>query len=353
MRLQRIWVLLGKEAKQGLHNFFFIFAIIIPVVLTLVISLVFGTLFADKPKLAVVDHGNSQMVADFQSMNSIVLNQFTDEDEMIASVEMGANDMGLILPSNFDQQVKANQLAKLTAYIWGESLLKQRAVLGTALLNTLRELAGQEPPLKLETVLVGDQVGLTVEERLFPLLILLSVMLGGLLIPASSLVDEKQNRTLKAITTTPASLGDVWIAKGTIGFIISVVMAIFILIMNNAFGHQPLLLVLCLSLAALIATQFGLIMGALVNDTETLFAIIKGLGIIIYAPGIIYMFPNLPQWIAKVFPTYYMMNPIVELGKGGAGWPQISLDVYVMIGIAAVLFGLLAFLARRVRYRVG
>jgi len=41
----------------------------------------------------------------------------------------------------------------------------------------------------------------------------------------------------------------------------------------------------------------------LVKDINTLFAIIKGLGIFLYAPAIVSLFPELPQWIAKVFPT--------------------------------------------------
>lgn len=55
-----------------------------------------------------------------------------------------------------------------------------------------------------------------------------------------------------------------------------------------------------------------------------------------YAPALVYMFPQIPQWIAKVFPTYYMIAPVVEIVQHGGGWPDIAFDVSVLVGLIAV-----------------
>lgn len=59
------------------------------------------------------------------------------------------------------------------------------------------------------------------------------------------------------------------------------------------------------------------------------------------------MFPEFPQWIAKIFPTYYIINPNVELTMNNAAWSDITIDVFILIGLTIVLIGAAGFLARR------
>ncbi|MFC1923127.1 hypothetical protein ACFLY4_07545 [Chloroflexota bacterium] len=50
-------------------------------------------------------------------------------------------------------------------------------------------------------------------------------------------------------------------------------------------------------MSALLAAAFGVLMGALFNDINSLFAIIKAIGILLYDPAFIYIFPGIPTWI--------------------------------------------------------
>jgi len=87
-------------------------------------------------------------------------------------------------------------------------------------------------------------------------------------------------------------------------------------------------------------------MGVLIKDINILFTMIKSLGIFLYAPAFIFMFPDIPQWIAKIFPTYYTLNPIIELTMKNASWADIATDVYILIGLTIALIGVAGFLAR-------
>ena len=62
----------------------------------------------------------------------------------------------------------------------------------------------------------------------------------------------------------------------------------------------------------------GLIYGTVAKDIKTLFTLIKTLNIILLAPVIFYIFPDWPQWIAKIFPTYWVLNPIFEIATKNA-----------------------------------
>jgi ABC-2 type transport system permease protein len=169
------------------------------------------------------------------------------------------------------------------------------------------------------------------------------------MVPATSLVEEKQRGTDKALTVTPLSLGELFVAKGLLGFLLSLFMGVVILILNNAFGARPGLLLLTLALGAVMASTFGIILGAFIRDINTLFATVKGIGILLYAPALVYLFPEIPAWIGQLFPTYYMIEPVIEIAQEGAGWAAVAPELIVMAVLNLVLIGAIALIVRAER----
>ncbi len=349
MSLRRVAVLLGKEFTRGARNFIFIFALVVPIVFSLVLSLLFGTFFSGKPKLGVADAGSSRLVTQAQAVDSIIVNEYETDAALREAVLAGAVDVGLTLPATFDTAVQTGDTVAMEAYIWGESLLQDRAILGTSIAVWIRTIAGQEKPVEIVAVTLGDETAVPWEDRLLPFVVLMTIMIGGVMVPATSLVEEKMKRTLTAITTTPTSVGEVYFAKGLLGVIVGVVMGVIILAMNRAFGSQPLLLVALLALGGTMASVFGILLGMVLKDINSLFATIKGIGLFLYAPAIVYLFPTLPEWVGRIFPTYYIIGPIVDVTQQGATFADIAPDVAILIGLILLLAGIVAFLTRRSR----
>ena len=349
MSLKRVGILLGKELWQGPKSFMFIWVIVLPIVLSLVLSLIFGALFSEKPKLGVLDEGSSQLVTMAEQLTSVVTKEYGSVSEIKQAVESGAVDIGMVIPSDFDSSVMQGEETELTTYIWGESLAKNRTILGATITNLVRELAGQEAPVEIETITLGDEVSIPWNDRLLPLIVLMAVFLGGLFLPATSVINEKEKKTLEALVVTPTTIGDIFVAKGLLGIILSLFMGMVILILNQAFGTEPALLILVLALGAIMAAEIGLICGALLKDITTLFAIWKLGGILLFGPAIIYMFPQIPQWIGKLFPTYYLLQPIIEISQRGGGWPDIATNVFILVGLDLILVGVVVFILRRTR----
>jgi ABC-2 type transport system permease protein len=65
----------------------------------------------------------------------------------------------------------------------------------------------------------------------------------------------------------------------------------------------------------------------------------------------IYLFPDIPQWIGYIFPTYYIVRPIIEVSQNGAGFGEIVLDVSIALALTVALIGGLVAVARRARLR--
>jgi ABC-2 type transport system permease protein len=349
MSLRRIGVLLSKDFIQGPKNFIFIYAIVFPVVISLVLSVVFGTLFAETPKLGISDEGNSQLTGSLAGLDSIISKEYATTAGLKEAVESGAVDMGIVLPQGFDSAVSRGEITEITAYIWGESLAKNRGILGVIIVNQVRDQLGQAVPLEIEAVNLGDAESIPWEDRILPMIILYAVIIGGAMLPATALVEEKQKRTLKALLVTPVSLEEVYVSKGLLGVILSLFMGVFVLILNQAFGVQPFLLIMVLALGSLLAASFGLILGAFAKNITTLFATIKLLGIVLFGPAIVFLFPEIPQWIGRIFPTYYIIQPVVEITQQGGTWPDVALEVFILIGFILAGFAAVALVLRRLK----
>ena len=349
MSLKRVRILLGKEFLHGPKNYIFIFSIVAPIIISLFFSLIFGTLFSEKAKLGVVDEGSSQLVPMAQELDSLVTREYGTVSEMKQAVETGAVDIGIVLPSGFDSSVMQGERIEITAYVWGESLAKNRTIIGVTIADLVRELTGQEAPIEMESITLGDGESIPWNDRLLPFIVLMAVFLGGLMLPATSVVNEKEKNTLEALVITPTTIGDVFLSKGILGFILSLFMGILILVLNQAFGTEPLLLTMVLALGAIMAVELGMILGALVKEFTTLFAVWKFGGILLFAPVFVYLFPQIPEWIGRIFPTYYLIQPIVELSQQGGSWPDIAINVFILIGLDLILIAVVMLTLRRVK----
>jgi ABC-2 type transport system permease protein len=347
MNPKRIAVLLVKELWLGPKNFIFIWAIVAPVLISLVLSLVFGTFLSEKPRLGITDEGDSQLVALVQELESMVTKEYDTTDEMRQAVAEGAADMGIVLPLGFDAAISRGEIVTVSTYIWGESLAKHRVTLPVTISSLVRELAGQEVPIDIDAITLGDEVSIPWSDRLMPLVVLMAIVLGGIMLPATSLINEKQKRTLEALVITPTTVWDIFIAKGMVGVILSMVSGFIILLLNQAFGVQPGLLVMVLLLGAAMAVEIGLVFGALVKNITTLFTIFKMGGILLYAPAFIYLFPQIPEWVGQIFPTYYLIQPIVDISQQGGGWSDIAANVFILAGIDVLLAGVVLLVTRK------
>lgn len=349
MSLKRVGALLGQELVHGPKTYIFIMAILLPLAISLVVNLAFGTLFTEKAKVGLISGTASGLTGILDASDALQVKYYSDDNGLRDAVERGSVDMGIVIPEGLDTVAREGGAISLTGYIWGESLAKNRVTITAAVSEGLREIAGLESPVNIESVTLGEDTGVPWNDRILPLVVLLAVFLGGLMIPATSLITEKTNKTIDALLVTPSSISDVFTAKGITGLIIALFMGILILVINQAFGNHPLLLTMVLFLGGLMAVELGLILGTVLKEFATLFSLWKMGGIILWAPVLVYLFPAIPEWVGRIFPTYYFIKPIVDISLGGGGWSEIAGNIFVLVGIDIVFAGILAVTLQRTR----
>lgn len=351
MSLSRIFLVLRKDLQLGPRSPIFLWVLALPLLITLVLQVTFGDLFDPDPRMGIVDLGSSTVTTSLQAQEGIAVTLLDDVQELKTRVERNDLDAGLVLSAAFDADVKAGSRPPLEFYVGGESLASNRIILAVTTLDLVRAVEGRVAPVDVEVVAIGDEV-LPISQRLVPFIAMYALLIAGVFLPSFSLADEREKRTLDALVVTPVKLSEVVAAKGILGFVLAVAMAFVTLWLNGALSGRPVALLVVLLVAAVLLVEIGLIYGTASKDVTGVFTVIKGTGAILLAPAIFYIFPSWPQWIAKLFPTYWVINPVYEVTINEAGLSTVWGELLIALGVAVLLAGLVAVLTRRLHTKL-
>lgn len=321
-----------------------LYAFVLPIVMTLLIRGVFGGLFAPEPRLGIVDEGASAVTERARQLDGIAVTVVDDIDVLMRRVEGNDLDAGLVLPAEFDTAVRNGAPTDLEFYVGGESLASNRIMLAVTTLDLVRGVEGTSPAATVEVVQLGEETP-DLTTRLLPLIVMYAVAIAGAFVPAAGLVDEKEHRTLAAVLVSPTRMDEVLAAKGLLGVTLALATGLVTLAINSAWGSSVLVMVLSLLLAGVMMAEIGLMLGAWAKDANTMFTAFKAGGILIFFPVVIYLFPDLPEWIARIGPSFYFLDPIFQAVTGNVGlgnvWPELLIGLAIVVALlpAVVVMG--------------
>lgn len=341
-----VWRLLRKDLAFGPRSPVFLWALALPFAMTVILQVAFGALFDPEPRLGIVDHGDSAVTAAVTDMDGITVTLFDDEAELRDRVEANDVDAGIVLPDGFDAAVRAGAQPELMFWVGGESLAVNRIILSVTAIDLVRDVEGDVAPVVVEVVSLGDEA-LPVSTRLIPVIVFFALVMAGLFLPGSSLVEEKEHGTLTALLVTPVRTGEVLLAKWLLGVLLASVMAVATLALNRAVAGNWLAVLAVVLVAAALASTIGLLVGVGAKDSAVMFAIVKGMGLFLFAPALFYMFPDWPQWIAMLFPLYWIIEPIWQVSVMGEALSSVGRELGVALALTAALGAAAVALARR------
>jgi ABC-2 type transport system permease protein len=347
VNFNRSWYVFSREIKLSPRSPLVFFAIAMPLLITFLVSSVFGSLFDVSPKLAIVDLGDSEITAAAVQLDGVETTIVTDAATLRQRVEAHDFDAGIVLPAGFDAATGAGEQPNLEFYVSGESLASTRIILAVTTLDLVRDVEGSEPPVTVVVTPVGDQDFVPISDRLLPTMVIYAVMIAAIFLPAASLVDEREKRTLDAVLVTPTRMSDVLIGKGTFAVVLAVILGFVTLALNGALAGQPATMALILLVGSVMLMLMGLALGLWAKDITTMYTAIKGGGIIIFLPVIFTLFPGLPQWIPKLVPTYYFLQPIYDIAIHGHTLGDVVPELLIALAFSAALVPLVAWVARR------
>lgn len=320
--------------------------------MTFLISAVFGSLFDPNPRLGIVDEGRSRVTTAAEQIEGIEVTFLDEVTELRRMVESHDLDAGMVLPPGFDAQVATGEQPDLLFFVSGESLASNRVVLAVTTIDLVRGVSGSEPPVTVVVATVGDEDYVPVGDRLLPFMVAYAVMIAALFVPAASLVDEREKRTIDAVLVTPTRISEVLVGKAAFAVTLAVIMGVVTLTLNAAFGGNPWAMVLFLLIGSVMMAEIGLMLGLWSKDITSLYTAVKAGGILVFLPVFFVLFPGLPQWIPKLVPTYYFLQPIYDIAITGATFGDLVPELLIAIAVCIALVPLTASIAKRAEHEL-
>ena len=284
----------------------------------------------------------------------VTVTLFPGRSTLEAAVDDGSEvQAGLVIPSGFAADVAAGATPTVTLVVPAGLPAQFEGMLTSAVAELGYALSGTPAPIDLatSTTIVGtDRVGdqLSLAEQMRPLLLIIVLMME--VFALSTLVaGEIAERTAVAVLATPAKARDLITAKMVFGTGMAFAEAVLVGILIQAFGTNPLMILVALALGAVVVTGLGLLAGSFGRDfMDTLI-----LGILfmipLMIPAMAALFPGSgPDWV-QFLPTYGVVHVVVGASAGTLTWadaavPLIALAVW---GVALAALGA-ATLNRRV-----
>ncbi|HKY42265.1 MAG TPA: ABC transporter permease [Pyrinomonadaceae bacterium] len=351
MNLGAIAAITRKDIIDAIRNRYLLTALLTPLFVALLFRVLLpGVNNKSVLTLVVHDSGNSAMIAELRRVSQISVVDSPSAEATESEVQNRKAIGGLVVPVNFDADATAGKQPELKIYVNNKKTIFEQAALRRLLDQQVRALVKQPEPVNMVWIDVNkesSEQGLTLDQMLLPLLLLLTLgMIGAMVVPLL-LVEEKEKRTLDFLLSSPASLKDIVAGKALTGIAYTVLIAGLLLVLNRHFIANWSLMVLSVLLGLVFVVAVGLFMGSLLNNTMQVNTWAGTVLILLMAPS----FPSfgLPAAVdtaMRFVPTYYLTKAL-ELSMEGNTTSRIWGHLAVVLVCTVIAFLAAAWTLRR------
>jgi ABC-2 type transport system permease protein len=267
--------------------------------------------------------------------------------QAILDEEIGS---GIAFPENLFQDVAAGGKPTVNIYVPSDvdddiKDAMQVVVEAMSLTLTGRSLNIEANEIILGRDMAGEQV--LPRNRMLPLLAVIVLMFETMGL-ASLLAEEIQTGTIRALLVSPMGTRELFAAKGVVSVAMVFFQVVVLMLVVGAMKYEPLIILTVLFLGALLVTGIGFLMGAVGRDMLSVMAWGVLAMLLLGIPSFGVIFPGTMTAWAKFIPSYYLVDTLHQVINFGAGWPQISNNLLLLLGWdVALLFVGAAVLKRK------
>ena len=300
--LRIIWAIITKDLTDAVKNKN-VLGVIIPALFMIVLYRFMPAITAEDgpPALLVYDAGNPVMMTLLEDSPAVNLYSYESEAQMLYYLSNGEQpELGMVLPSGFDQAVESGQPLLLQGYMLHFFTDEDTSELQGYMQDEFEYLVGKPVAIHIEEIQLQPEThGITILGSMgFGFIIL---MVGMIAVP-HMMLEEKQNKTLDAMLISPASDYHIITAKALSGLIYTlIVYGIGLFLFRPLIVHWGLALLAGL-LGALFAVSLGLLLGILVDTRQQLVLWAWVALVPMFLPMMLsFMDDLLPHWMIRVF----------------------------------------------------
>lgn len=315
-----------RDVKVNMKDFISLYVMIVPIIFAMLINIFTPGINETTVSLALVNGNHSDQIEYLEDFAKV--ERFDTVEEVQERVENRDHLIGIIPEGNdYYLMTQGNEPEEMVDYA---TLLQSFYILDIKVEDSnsiLTEFNRTVPPLKKILVNVS---------------ILFVSVLAGMLI-ALNIVEEKVDRTIRAINVTPTTKLEYILGKSVIGIIFALFGSIALIFITGFGGINVLQLLFILIVTSLLSILVGFIQGLTSSDIITAAGSIKLLFLPLIA-GVLAVEMLGERW-QKFFywdPFYwaYKGNDLI-LSQSGT-WQQVSMYAGISLVLSGVVFFILA-----------
>ena len=364
MHIRSIFAIARKDALDAITNKATLVMLLTPFFLALLFLLIGALLSNHTTGVLVYNPGKSdiEQVVDHET-SDIKVTYVNSPDQVTAAFGPNGSKkdssyvLGLIVPPNFEADLRAGQHPQVTLYINGNDISSEQSqLLLNALNNYTRNAVNPQSPATIAQATINPPSSTNLLqdiEQIYAVAVLLgSLLIGSGLVP-HLMVEEKERKTLRMLMASPASFADVIVAKLLVGLFYQFLLVLIAVAIMGGFGGQILLLLLFILLGSLFSVSTGLLIGSLANTTgavQASCAVMSFLSILplfFVGPFAQLLGSSAFNQIIKILPTYYIADGAANAITSTSTLSATILDASVIVGFILVLALLSLYELRR------
>jgi ABC-2 type transport system permease protein len=303
--------------------------------------------------LAVADSGQSTVLDRWTGSSQFDLRRMSSRQEM--EYFLGGEEtpvLGLVLPDGLDQIADGGTPLELEGYVdhW----------VSDADADELRSF--YEAQLSAKTghsvrIDINKDSTFTHPRGLRPVttsfLMAYALVVVGLMVAPSLMIEEKELKTIDALLISPASAGQIVIAKALTGLIYCLLAGGLVLAASAAMIVHWDLAILALISGSLFTVSLGLLLGVTLNARQQLILWSAVLMFPLFVPVIAseiltdIQAPALLQQVVSLVPTVPVAEAIRWSLSAGLPWTEVGPGLVVTVACATLLLAVVAWMVRR------
>jgi ABC-type Na+ efflux pump permease subunit len=267
--------------------------------------------------------------------NEYTFRQATSLEDM--EHKMANQNLGLVLPANFNQILTSGSALTLDGYIFWFDRTKVTE-LETKYSQAFTEILSHPVQVVISDHILIPSANSDGQQTNVTYLMVYFVFTTALLLIPHLMLEEKQTRTIDALLTSPASSGQIVLGKAMAGFFyILVVGGLALALFSLYIVNWTIALSACLGYA-LLAVGLGLLVGSHIKSTKQLGSWMLVLLIFLVVPPLFYTSPNLKAGIQMVL-TWFPTSALASLLRFSCSTGYTIQQVLPNLAIAVVSIG--------------
>ena len=331
---KRLGALFQKDLALGIRNYYIAIMLFTAVLLVLLIRFVIPEETSIKPTVYYAVESEAERV--FAGMYELMdqKGRMESREEIVRSMEGNINSLGMVF--------KIKDRKPTVEYILQgheNEKIKNLLVLPVqALFNPARQDDLQIETIRLKAV--TEENDQTFNMMMLPLLVLFEPALLGLMLLATMIFMEKEEKTIQAYAVTPGQLAEFLVSKVCFILLMSLISASIIVAFTLGIGSNFILLLLVVGISSIFSSTLALVIASFFDNLSKAMMWLMFATIVLTVPMISYFMPGFaPVWI-RIMPTYPLLFVIQEVLFPTGNNDMIVSTLVLFSILSGVLFGI-------------